>query len=170
MTILVLYLLAHSSGHHSSHSSHTSHTSHINNVAKRQFVSSVIISSIVLDNINNNNNDELLLIKNFRLDVENNYNLNKFNNKNYSFNILFYNETIKNSIIKKCLFYNISENNNILINFNKYSEKNIYYEFSYCKNYSTALNLPNLILIILVISCCCTMCCCIDDRPRYSMH
>lgn len=169
MTILVLYLLAHSSGHHSSHSSHTSHTSHINNVAKRQFVSSVIISSIVLDNINNNN-DELLLIKNFRLDVENNYNLNKFNNKNYSFNILFYNETIKNSIIKKCLFYNISENNNILINFNKYSEKNIYYEFSYCKNYSTALNLPNLILIILVISCCCTMCCCIDDRPRYSMH
>lgn len=169
MTILVLYLLAHSSGHHSSHSSHTSHTSHINNVAKRQFISSVIISSIVLDNINNNN-DELLLIKNFRLDVENNYNLNKFNNKNYSFNILFYNETIKNSIIKKCLFYNISENNNILINFNKYSEKNIYYEFSYCKNYSTALNLPNLILIILVISCCCTMCCCNDDRPRYSMH
>lgn len=169
MTIFVLCLLAHSSGHHSSHSLHTSHTSHINNVQKRQFISTVIISSIILNNINKNH-DELLLINNFRLDLEKDFSLNKFNDQNYSFNILFYNESMQNNIIKKCLFYNVSESNNILINFNKYSEKNTYYEYRYCKSYSTGLNWFNLILIILVISCCCTMCCCIDNRERYTMH
>lgn len=169
MNTLVLNLLSHSSGHHSSHTSHTSHTSHINNVPKSQFVSTVVISSIILNNINNNP-DEVLLIQNFRLSVENNYNDNKFNDNNYSFNILFYNETIENNFIKKCLFYNVTENNNLLNNFNLYSGNNIYYEYSYCKYYYTLLNWSNLILFILIISCCYTMCCFIDDKPKYTMY